>query len=92
MCMEAAVVPPTGPVDVAIVTIRWAATTGDVAQGSGRLTVVSNADKLGTEQLTIAANSGNIVLANSQLTGGSIAGSVRSAQRRHRRERLGGGP
>ena len=45
-----------------------------MAQGSGRLTVVSNADVTGTEQLTIAANAGNIVLANSQLTGGSIAG------------------
>ena len=50
------------------------ATSGDVTQGAGRLTIVSNSDQAGTETLTIAANAGNIVLANSQLTGGSLAG------------------
>ncbi|QGN55298.1 S-layer family protein [Novosphingobium sp. Gsoil 351] len=50
------------------------ATSGNVAQGSGRLTVIGNSDVTGTEALSITANAGSIVLANSQLTGGSIAG------------------
>jgi hypothetical protein len=58
-------------------SVTITATSGDVAKGTGRLTVISNADRTAAnnaEALTINAANGNIVLANSQLTGGSTAG------------------
>ncbi|HUQ12826.1 MAG TPA: hypothetical protein VM055_00940, partial [Novosphingobium sp.] len=53
------------------------ATGGDVTKGAGRLTIVANGDRTAAnngEPLTITAANGNIVLANSQFTGGSTAG------------------
>jgi len=53
------------------------ATSGDIAKGAGRLTIIANADRTApnnSEAITLTAAAGNIALANSQLTGGSIAG------------------
>ncbi|MFM6932584.1 MAG: filamentous hemagglutinin N-terminal domain-containing protein [Novosphingobium sp.] len=50
------------------------AQTGDVTQGTGRLTLQSNNDGVGSEALGVTATTGNVTLANSRLVGGTISG------------------
>ncbi|WP_310531472.1 filamentous hemagglutinin N-terminal domain-containing protein, partial [Novosphingobium sp.] len=52
------------------------ATTGNVTQGAGLLTVQSDNDGTGSDPLTIKALTGSVTLANSLLAGGTISGST----------------
>ncbi len=56
--------------------VKITATTGNVAQGAGLLTITSNSDQtlpVAAEPLTIAAAAGSILLGNTDFVGGSVA-------------------